>query len=219
MKTLIRIVLLLSLVVFGSSLVLGETINPAALVNNPGAPSNFGTPPGPFSVGWSFQLLQPYVVAYLGWYQPGESLAESHDVNLWQCPDAACASPVSLTPLASATIDNSDFLSDGFRWEALASPVALTTGYYVISGFSGIVDPYIHAASGPSVSVTFDPSFRWIDGRWVAASGAVFPDSSNGLSNLTYFGPNLASVPEPGGFWLLGGAMLLMVLPRLKRRA
>jgi hypothetical protein len=182
---------------------------PYAQITDPGSTQNFSAPPGPYTIGWSFQVLNPIDVAYLGYFTPTGSLTDAHDVAIYQCTDSTCT--VAAGPaIVSATVTPSDPLQGSFLWQTVA-PTTLFDGYYAIGGFAGDNDPYVNALSGSSV--TFDPNVQFDNGAYIPSSGLTFPGLGNPPgSSVSYFGPNFANTPEPSTLLLSGIALLGLLL-------
>ncbi|MES2306637.1 MAG: DUF4082 domain-containing protein [Gemmatimonadota bacterium] len=124
---------------------------------------------GWFSLGWSFNVLTPFSVSGLGFYDAGkDGLNQSHEVGLWTSGG---------TLLASATVSSSDPLISFWRF-ATITPVNLGVGSYIISGAS-------HNELYPlnnSVGTVFDSKITYGTDWWTGGDPLVFPTTSNGLN-------------------------------------
>jgi hypothetical protein len=140
-----------------------------------------------------------YSAAMLG--NDNAGLLQSHDIEVWSDVSG------TYTPLDSAIVlaGTADYLADGFRWAALATPLTLVPGttYVIGAYYSGVSDDLI--ADGSHVA---DSPFNWVSDADSNPAGSppqgslqvpTFNDLTQGL-----FGPNLAvEVPEPATFSLL----------------
>jgi PEP-CTERM motif len=186
-----------------------DGLYPYAQITDPGSTQNFSAPPGPYTIGWSFQVLNPISVAYLGYFTPTGSLTDAHDVAIYQCTDSTCTAAAG-PAIVSGTVTPSDPLQGSFLWQSVA-PTTLVDGYYAIGGFAGDNDPYVNALSGSNVA--FDPNVQFDNGVYTPSSGLTFPGLGNPPgSSISYFGPNFANTPEPSTLLLSGLALLGLLL-------
>jgi Domain of unknown function (DUF4082) len=164
---------------WGDSFALSLTPNPTLVFNNGSG----------YSLGFQFTLSQAITVDALGFFaDPG--LADSHAVGIFNTGGSL---------LVSTTVTGADPLTSDFRYQSI-SPFALAAGTYIISGVTGVTDPYTFnpTAFSTAPGVTFDNS------EFIQSSSLTFPTGTD--SNTAFFGPNfefIGSVPEPSSWIFL----------------
>jgi hypothetical protein len=188
------------------------SISPALHAISPG---NVGGDSGfSGSLGYNFNLSQPYAVSALGFYDElGDGLLSSHMVGIFDATSQAL--------LISGTVPSgsSSPLLAGFRWLSVPQQV-LNAGSYVIaatsSGDPASFDPFIFEGFDPVVSAGFSLGTASLA---QAGSGSIvaFPNTDEGLP-YGFFGPNFASQPVPGPLPVLGVAGSLAWSRRLRCR-
>jgi len=95
-------------------------------------------------VGWTFQLLQPFTVTQVGWYDKnGDGLSRPFQVGLWQCGGKGAvglwypAGPSLIGDPGNGLVipaGTNALLSGVWRVVDLTPPVALQTGIYQLGG-------------------------------------------------------------------------------------
>ncbi len=188
------------------------SISPALQAISPGSVG--GDPGFSGSLGYNFNLSQPYAVSALGFYDELEDgLLSSHMVGIFDATSQAL--------LISGTVPSgsSSPLLAGFRWLSVPQQV-LNAGSYVIaatsSGDPASFDPFIFEGFDPVVSAGFSLGTASLA---QAGSGSIvaFPNTDEGLP-YGFFGPNFASQPVPGPLPVLGVAGSLAWSRRLRCR-
>jgi hypothetical protein len=187
------------------------SIRPALQAISPGSVG--GDPSFSGSLGYSFNLSQPYVVSALGFYDElGDGLLSSHMVGIFDATSQAL--------LISGTVPSGSGspLLAGFRWLSVPQQV-LNAGSYVIaatsSGDPASFDPFLYDGFDPVVSAGFSLGTASLT---QAGSGfmVAFPTNNENLP-YGFIGPNFAS-PVPGPLPVLGVAGALAWSRRLRCR-
>lgn len=202
-----------------ASLLLGCTLSAAAIATP--VISNVTGGGGPFTtfyggstgdvIGYSFRADSNLTVSALGvWGDggPGQDgvLDSAHQVGLWT---------IGGTLLASASVDSTGTLLDGFYYNSIGA-VNLTAGSdYVLGAMYTASDSDTYFSPGSfttnSISLT--------EGRFPDAGdlGFVFPTSAS-PGNAGRIGPNMmadaTAVPEPAGLLLVGLALTALAATR-----
>lgn len=167
---------------------------------------------GPFTLGWSFQVLNPITITALAVYNDnGVGIAENHDVGIWDSLGNLVEAQF-IFPSDPAVVDQLGFQS----WITFAtnSPATLMPGTYTIgatwdTGIDNMIFPGTLAGEG--ISSINGPSVRYIQNAYI---GGGFADPTNTTGEVdSYFGPNFTyipatSTPEPGTLVLLGSGLL-----------
>jgi len=134
--------------------------------------------PGDWMVGYRFETTLPITMTHLGMYDQNNngSLSGDTPMGLWRTDG---------TNLAAVTVPAAGSLDNGFVYQALAAPISLPTGNYVIGGrtFSG-GEKYLYDAQG-----TFATGITWVEGRYNLNSSLAMPTSVR-TQPQSYFGPN-----------------------------
>jgi hypothetical protein len=202
--------------------VFSDDASPAPLINidpSTNIPNAFNESHGDGMVGWTFQLLAPFTVTHVGWYdENADGLSRAFQVGLWETGpqslpfggwgDSLIGDAVSGLIVPGAT---NAALSGVWRVVELPKPLTLQPGFYELGGldrqttadvikyvphFSGITPP------GSSVSI-----------------GAAF---YGGIPNIqTNFGPAKGYLTAPGlelGPMLFGTNTPLPEIPELRIR-
>ena len=130
------------------------------LVSPPPSGSRLTNPP--FTLGWSFNLSQSYIVDALGVYDSrGDGLVDNHDIGLWDSTGILLASVTGVT-------GDSYPLVVSFRYAPLSSNITLQSGEYYIGAtypfkndpqndpFDPFIDNFQVFAMAQLPGVTFD---------------------------------------------------------------
>ncbi len=198
------VVLKVLLIFFVGTLTLGSQVVEAIPVSgiDVGPETVFGN--DGFSVGWAFAVNADISVTELGYYNRIRIIPDvgavgmgfSHEVGLYS---------TSGILLASATVNPSDPLINGFRYTAIPQLALSANTHYIIAGLNLVdTDGYIAASSFSTPSeITF------LEGRLIQSTSLAFPSFTANVGGASIFGPNFRySIPEPSIFILLGGALL-----------
>jgi hypothetical protein len=154
---------------------------------------SFGTVAGASTRGWQFQVNAPITVSKLGlWDRNGDGLPSAHAIGIFSSSSTLLAT-ATIPAGTAAPIEGPTLSAGGFRYTALASPVALAAGTYRIGAFyeiGGDEWQYNTVRTTPS-QITYD------GGRIVFGSSLADPTDMTMTSN-GIFGPNFQfDVPEP----------------------
>lgn len=165
--------------------------------------------------GWRFQARSSISVVSLGtWDENADGLPSQVNVGLWS--DAG-------TLLASLTLGagTSAALTDGFRYQSLVSPVALTAGaFYRVA--ASVNSGTIQYREG--VTVAAAPDIAYDDGFYAGSSNSLtFPSNPGAIPNFPdFFGANFryesASVPVGGTLGLFAVGLFGLAGRRSTRR-
>jgi hypothetical protein len=160
-----------------------------------GTPATLNNPP--FSLGYTFDVTNPFVVQYLGFLDAGgNGLIDSHQIGLYD---------PSGTLLSSATVGpgSGELMIGGFRMAAV-SPflLAVGAGYNVLGTIVTGNDQLITSAIK-----TNGPGIVYVSGSYCA--GATLQNAC-GTGTDGYFGANFAGTvaPEPASIVLLATGMI-----------
>lgn len=161
------------------------------------------------TVGWTFSISRTLWVDSIGFFDQGQDgLNESHQVGLWNS---------SGTLLASAVINNSNVLVDGFRYSALGSLLTLGPGTYTLAAFVRANSPDRVAVSAVYTAL---PGVTYLDDRIIFSPTFQQPTGPNSFAHPSYFSANLNVVPELDALSStapLAFAGLLLLIGRTRR--
>ena len=188
------------------------SIRPALQAISPGMVG--GDPSFSGSLGYSFNLSEPYGVSALGFYDDlGDGLLSSHMVGIFDATTQALLIS-GIVPSGSSSP-----LLAGFRWLSVPQQV-LNAGSYVIAATSSAdpasFDPFIYEGFDPVLSAGFSLGTASL-ARGGSGSLVAFPSTDEGLP-YGFFGPNFASTPVPGPLPVLGVAGAMAWSRRLRCR-
>lgn len=181
---------------------------------------------GTLIAGYEFSVSSPLEVTAMGWIDVGNNglASTGHQVALWTTSGTLLTS-LSIPQGTVATLE------DGFRMVALASPVLLSVGNYVIAGINGPVvggDFAQVGTAGSPMSVTSNnPAISYVGPRAGFGAFPFLPPGNNNAGVLTgYIGANFSaqpvssssSVPEPATLGLTAAGVAALLL-RKRRKA
>lgn len=148
---------------------------------------------GPFTVGWTFDVLKPVTVTGLGWYdRDGDGLAAAHRVGLWG-PGRALIKEATV-PAGSAAP-----LSGQFRNVAIPAFVLSPGKGYTIGGqtAAGVADRTVGGdVPFSAVSQRVDPRIAYRK-PVTTVSETGFARPSFPLGDHGFYGPGFSVVPAP----------------------
>ena len=182
------------------------------------------------SLGTDFNVLAPISVTSLGVFDAGGgALATNLTVYLYNRTTKALVTSVTFARGTTSTLINGDLFS------TLGSPVNLAAGFLgsiVADGFNStqkdgntfmipaFTSPTLNTGGG-LISFGTPPSVRYSS----AGLAGVFPDTVDnsgvlyGAGTFQFQGAGVSGVPEPGSFVLLGSAIGMLGILRLRRRS
>ena len=166
--------------------------------------------------GWEFHLSAPLTIGAVGLWDEGNSpLSISHDVGLWMSD----GTPILVTTVSNGSLPVASASPNGQWLFTPITPVTLLPGDYVLAAVWG--DP-VGGADLFRLNANAVDQYISYTGSCVATelptSTLVFPGCGPAtLSNASFFGPNLAVVPEPGSIAIFAIG-LLAVSDHLRRR-
>ena len=169
-----------------------------------------GVPLAPEVAGWEFQVDTPITIGAVGiWDEKKRPLNIAHEVGLYTSSQSLLLDVFvnnnNSTPVGSASPDG--------QWLFTSiTPLLLQPGDYVLVATWGDpidnADPFRLQANAVTSFVTYTGmcSKTGLDSLHL-----VFPDCAGApLDNASFFGPDLAIIPEPASITLLGfGALAL----------
>jgi hypothetical protein len=167
--------------------------------------------------GYSFTVgSQGLSVSALGIYDPspGNGLAFSHDVGLWD--SSGSPNPIAMVTIPSGTV--ASLSASGFWYEGLSSSVPLLAGGTYTLGAKYNVDDTDLAFV--LAGITSDPAISLGDALFAPADSALTKPTILMTSfNAGYFGPNaqFSVVPEPTACGLLCLGLLALAGSRWNR--
>jgi hypothetical protein len=141
------------------------------------------------TVGWTFTANNYLIVSALGFWDSNTSddLLASHQLGLW----TAAGSLVT-----SVSVQANDPATGNWRYHALAAPVLLAPGQYVIGATvtNPASDDYVRVPVSGGTVTTLASIAVGMSAISPSASGFAFPDTTE-VGNLARFGPNLEVAP------------------------
>ncbi len=182
-----------------------------------------GTQAGGFSVGavYGYTILttQTFQITALGYKELGGTWGNnpSRTVSLWKSPVGSWGYNSSVINTLLSTINvvkngPTSFLSGGYWYTPLATPVTITPGYYTV------------AASEPSFNSVFGTWSQLTNG--INITQYITGDSTSIQSNVFAFtngripiAPNFwLATPEPATYLMLGSLIAISAVILYKRR-
>jgi hypothetical protein len=192
----------------------GQTL-PYISYTDAGAHAGMST--GNLNIGKQFTVSGPGItILDLGAYDyGGNGLIDSHVLTLFTINSGAGAAGASATSVTGGSLTipagTGTTLEDGFRFEALTTPVYLAPGNYslIVYGFDypggdtyGDISSTAGEPTGPDVTdIAFDPF------SFTSATSPSYPtsgDTNNHYSVSFLYDVGALAVPEPPSFALLG---------------
>lgn len=162
------------------------------------------------SVGWQFDVLVPFSVTAVGWFDEGQNgLVTSHQVGIWNPAGVLLASAVVPGGLAG-TLDGQ------YRMVALGSALNLAVGSgYIVGGLNSSANTERLAFN---VTQLVDPRIRYVDGTFSDLNGVFERPTQFTASTTGVYGPMFAidAVPEPSSVLLVIPALAALYLRRKK---
>jgi hypothetical protein len=167
--------------------------------------------PGPYALGFEFQVIQPVAVVGLAVYDAaGDGLNSSHTVWFWDSSGTVLATVTVAAGTVSPLIGN-----NLFRWATLTTPIYLQPGLSYVVAAGTDTDIY---ASVPPGGQAVDPRIQFTESR--IGNEANLPAMPTGTDTaIGYFGGSIVvdDVPEPVTFLLLGLGMVLLGCGRVRK--
>ena len=160
---------------------------------------------GPFTLGWSFTVVNDIDVVGLGVFDDSQDgLVERHEVGLWDSGGTLLAS--TFVGAGTATP-----LTDKFRFSNVATTTLLAgQTYFIGATWSTLTDGLLFPGEAINQVTIADIVFG--QSQFALGGPLSFPSSSIGGNG--YYGPNFL-VPEPATLLLLGvGAVSVAVRRR-----
>jgi hypothetical protein len=150
---------------------------------------------GPFSIGWTFDVLEPLTVTGLGWYnQGGDGLEAAHMVGIWgPGPDYALLQSVTV-PAGTAASMSGPFRNVPIPQITLAPGKGYTVGGQTATG---LVERIV-GGDTPFSTVSQSVDFRVTFVAPVTTVGdPSFTRPSFRLGDWGFYGPSFSVVPAP----------------------
>lgn len=164
--------------------------------------------------GYEFTTSKPIIVRSLGVFDTGlDGLGAAHDVGLWSVGNN--------TPLASVQVPSGSLaaLVNGFRYQNLASTLALQAGTYRIGAlYLGSTDSFVENVTGggsatTGAGISLGNSFY----SFIPSTSLSYPNFETSVKP-GYIGPNFQYSEVPGPLPLLGAATAFGYSRRLRQR-
>jgi PEP-CTERM motif len=168
---------------------------------------------GPFTLGWSFQVLSPITVTGLAIYQNNGVLnLENHALAIWNSAGVQVING-TITLNDPSVVDQlgvQEWVTDNNLPQTLLVPGTYTIGAVWADGTDPLIFP--GTLGGEGITNVNGPSVMFIQNEYVAGGSLTEPTNTTGDLN-SYFGPNFTYIPatvtpEPGTLLLLGSGLL-----------